>query len=137
MSEHISDLDYENDPLLKFSVQAELSKRYAQDGHEFFLSLVELLERALPDATQVERSGGWFAKKVPTRVVVSLGDIRYTLQDTGRGLVARLERWKHGIALKSEEMPVPDWITALDASLSAHARTSQTARDALSKFSPF
>lgn len=133
----ISDLDYESDPMLKFSVRAELSKRYAQDGREFFLALVDLLERALPDATEVERHGGWFAKKVPARVVVSLGDIRYSLEDTGRGLAARQERWKHGIALKSEEMPVPEWIEALDASLSAHAQTSQTARDALSKFSPF
>jgi len=63
---------FEQQEWVKFGVAATLSKQYASDQRQFLELLVQMLERALPDETTVERKGGIFSKKTVYRVAVSL-----------------------------------------------------------------
>ena len=93
-----------------------------------------MLEAALPGEVDIVRHGGLFAKKTVQKVTVALGDNRYGLEDPGRGnLRATRIRVVRGIALKTEELPVQDWVAELGAFLDERARTSAAAREALSR----
>ena len=124
----------EDEGWLKLGVAAELARKYGQDQRDFLHMLAALLENVLPEATELEQQGGWFAKKTLHRIIVTLGEFRYTLEDPGHGsLLAARTRIVRGIALKTEEIPVHDWIAELGAALDERAKTSQAAREALSK----
>jgi hypothetical protein len=127
--------EFEQQDWLKFGVAAALTKQYSQDQRTFLELLASMLETALPQEVEITRQGGWFAKKKTVqRVAVTLGENRYTLEDPGRGnLRAARTRIVRGIALKTEEIPVQEWVTELGAVLDERARTSQAAREALSR----
>ena len=126
--------DFEQQEWLKFGVAATLSKQYAADQRQFLELLATMLDGALPEEAEVVKRGGLFSKKTVAKVVVSFGDYRYTLEDPGRGpLLASRTRIVRGIALKTEPMPVETWLAELSANLDQRARTSASARDALSR----
>jgi hypothetical protein len=117
----------------RVGVSAALAKSYASDEREFLALLGSLLESALDAETRIERRG-LFGGGAIQRIAIALGDYTYVIEDAGRGpLTAARKRVVRGVALKSEELPVPDWIDALGAAIEARATTSQRARDALSK----
>jgi len=123
---------FEEQEWFKFGVAATLSKQAAGDQREFLNLLAQMLERALPEDTQIERKGGFFAKKTLHKVIVMLGENRYTLEDPGRGpLLASRTRIVRSIALKTESIPVETWVQELGAALDERARSSATAREAL------
>jgi len=67
-------------------------------------------------------------------VSVLLGDYRYSLEDPGQGpLKAARVHVVRGIALKTEEMGVEEWITGIGVVLDERARTSAATREALAK----
>lgn len=114
-------------------VSAALATSYAQDEREFLALLGTLMESALDTETRIERRG-FFGGGAIERITIPLGDYTYIIEDSGRGpLTALRKRLVRGVALKSEQMPVPDWIDALSAAIEERATTSQRARDALSK----
>ena len=126
--------DFEQQEWLKFGVAATLSKQYAQDERQFLEQLAVMLEAALPGEIDIGRRGGFFAKKTVQRVAATLGENRYTLEDTGHGpLQASRTRIVRGIALKTEPLPTQDWLGELGAALDERARTSAHAREALSR----
>ena len=126
--------DFEEQDWLKFGVAAALSKQYAADERVFLELLAQMLERALPNEVEIGKRGGLFSKKTVQRVSVILGDNRYTLEDPGRGsLRAARTHIVRGIALKTEEIPVQEWLEELGAGLEARAHTSAAAREALSR----
>lgn len=117
----------------RVGVSAALAKSYAEDEREFLALLGSLMESALGAETQIDRRG-FFGGGAIRRIIIALGDFTYLIEDPGRGpLIAARKRVVRGVALKSEEMQVPDWIDALGAAIEARATTSQRARDALSK----
>src|SRR5579872_5168238 len=117
--------DIEQEDWLRLGVAATLSRQYAADQRRLLESLGDMLEKALPEATRVERRGGLFSPMKTTAVRVDLGENRYELQDQGRGaLRAARVHVVRGIALKSTEMPVEDWLTELGAALDERARAS-------------
>ncbi len=123
---------FEQQEWVKFGVAATLSKQYASDQRQFLELLAQMLLRALPDETQVDRKGGIFSKKTIARVNVLLGGSRYDLEDPGRGpLIAKRVQIVRGIALKTEEIPVETWLSELGAALDERARSSAAAREAL------
>lgn len=123
---------------MKFSVAAELARSYAADQRDFFQGLALLLENALPEATEIERRGGFLSKKTLHRIVVTLGGNRYVLEDPGRGsLQASRTHIVRGIALKTEEIAVEEWIAELSALLEESAQSSAAAREALSRMVDF
>lgn len=126
--------DFEQQEWLKFGVAATLSKQYAADERQFLEQLAVMLESALSGEIDITRKGSFFTKKRVQRVMVTFGDNRYTLEDQGRGpLQAAKIRIVRGIALKTESMTVPDWLTEIGAALDERARTSAQARAALSR----
>ncbi len=126
--------DFEQQEWVKFGVAATLSKQYAADQRDFLELLAKMLESALPDETEIGRRGGLFSKKTVSRVAVALGENRYTLEDPGRGpLRATRTHIVRGIALKTEEIAVQDWLAELGAALDERARTSAQAREALAR----
>lgn len=126
--------EFEQQEWVKFGVATTLSKQYAADQRDFLERLAQMLERALPDTTEVRRKGGLFSKKTVQKVTVALGENRYTLEDTGSGpLQASRTRVVRGIALKTEPVAVQDWLAELGAELDTQAQTNAAAREALSR----
>jgi hypothetical protein len=125
---------FEQQEWVKFGVAATLSKQYAADQRMFLGLLAQMLESALPDEIEIGRKGGLFAKKTVQRVIVTLGENRYTLEDPGRGpLMATRTRIVRGIALKTETVPVEEWLADLGAALDERAGSSAAAREALAR----
>ena len=125
---------FEQQEWVKFGVAATLSKQYAADQRMFLDLLAQMLEGALPGEVEIGRKGGLFAKKTVQRVTVTIGDYRYTLEDPGRGpLVATRIRIVRGIALKTETIPVEEWLAELGAALDERAGASAAAREALAR----
>lgn len=118
---------------MKAGVAAELARHHQSDAREFFQLLVLLLEGALPEVTVVERRGAFLGKKRPVRVTVALDDYEYALEDTSRQLVAMRRHIVRGIALKTEDIEVAQWIEALSAALEERARSGAKAREALER----
>ncbi len=126
--------DFEEQEWVKFGVAAALSQQYAADQRSFLETLVTLLESAMKDESEIVRRGGFFSKKTVQRILLTLGEDRYTLEDTGRGpLQATRARVVRGIALKTEPISVDEWVTALSAHIDERAKTNQAARDALAR----
>jgi hypothetical protein len=121
---------------LKFGVAASLSKQYTRDQRAFLDLLASMLTQVLPQETEVKYKGGLFsAHKSVHQIRVQLSEWSYTLEDPGRGnLRATRTRIVRGIALKTEEIPVEEWVTALDQEIGERARKSAAARNALAKF---
>jgi hypothetical protein len=117
----------------RVGVSAALAKSYGQDEREFLAVLGTLMESALDTETRIERRG-FFGGGAIERITIPLGDYTYVIEDSGRGpLSAMRKRLVRGVALKSEQMQMPEWIDALGAALEERAATSQRARDALSR----
>lgn len=125
----------EEEGWLKVGVAAALAKEYGSDQRRLLESLASMLDGVLPNETEVRRRGGLFSRKAVHSVRVHLGDYSYTLEDAGKGpLRGTRVRIVRGIALKTEEMPVEEWLEALGEALEDHAQTNGTARAALSRF---
>lgn len=114
-------------------VAGALASSYAQDIRGFLPLLSAVLTASLPEETSIERRGGLFQKEKPVRKVsVTLGDTIYTLEDTGRGpLAAHRIKVVRGIVLKTEPMPVEDWLAELSEAISARAQRNEKAFFAL------
>jgi hypothetical protein len=95
--------------------------------------LADKLEQALPGRVQVERRGTRFLGKDKRveRVQCTLGDRRYVLVardgsvDTQRATAVR------GVVLKTDQIPLDEWLDALAGDLATEAHTSERARLAL------
>ena len=114
-------------------VSGALATNYAQDTRGFMPLLAVVLAAALPNETTVERKGGFFQKEKPVRkVLVALGDDIYTLEDHGHGpLSAHRVKIVRGITLKTEPLPVEDWLTELSQEISVRAQRNEKAYFAL------
>ncbi len=122
-----------NDEFANVGVAGALAHAYAQDARTFLPLLGQVLTSALPEECEIERRGGLFQREKPIRkVTVALGDQIYTLEDLGRGpLAATRAKIVRGITLKTEPLPVEDWLADLSAEISARATQNEKAFFAL------
>jgi len=106
------------------------------DLKTFLDALAVKLEGSLPDYTRVTRQGGIFSREHPVKeVAVSLGDYQYRISRERQGpLVAMRAKVVRGIVLKTEQIPVEQWIEELSEALSLLAGQSVQARAALERF---
>ncbi|HWE61972.1 MAG TPA: hypothetical protein VHB98_09685 [Chloroflexota bacterium] len=120
---------------LRFEVLASSLRADLTDTGLFLSALAEKLGGALPQQCIVERRGGLFAREKPiARVSVELGDYRYMIEKAGHGgLRAARTKVVRGIALKTEEMPVDEWIESLSRDLAQYATRNAQARMALER----
>ncbi|MDX6476323.1 MAG: hypothetical protein QOH95_1834 [Gaiellaceae bacterium] len=116
--------------LLAASLRASSS-----DVKTFVEVLADKLEDALPGRVQVERrSTGWFSKeKRVERVQCELGGQRYLLAARNGVTEARRATAVRGVVLKTEELPLEEWLDSLARDLANEARTSEQAQLALQR----
>lgn len=114
-------------------VSAALANSYAQDSRGFLPLLAGFLEAALPAETTIERRGGLFQKTKPIyKITLTLGEMAYSLEDVGHGaLNAQRSKSVRGIRLKTESVPVEDWLAALSEEITGRAQRSEKAFFAL------
>ncbi len=114
-------------------LSAALASSYAEDARGFLPLLAGFLAAGLPDAATVERRGGLFQKQKPiVKITVALGENTYTMEDTGRGmLLAQRAKTVRGIRLKTEEIPVEEWLAAISEQVAKHAQRNEAAFFAL------
>src|ERR1700730_6338818 len=95
--------------------------------------LAEKLERALPGRVKVERRGARFLAKEKSvqRVECDFGERRYLLAAKDGAVETRRATAVRGVVLKSEALPLDDWIDGLARDLATEARSSDRSRVAL------
>ena len=106
------------------------------DLKTFLDALAIKLEGSLLDYTRVTRQGSIFSRERPVKeVVVSLGEYQYRIGREKQGsLVAVRAHAVRGIVLKTEQIPVDQWIDELSEALAQLASRSAQSRSALERF---
>lgn len=125
----------EDEAWLNAGVAAALARQYTENQLGFLDSLAALLESTLPKHVQVTRGRkllGW--DRPVTALKLELGDYHYAVE-TPKGVpVAHRILVKRGIVLRTEEMPMSDWIQEVGVALEAYADRHENAEAALRKF---
>lgn len=105
------------------------------DLKTFLEALAVKLEGSLPDYTKVTRQG-IFSREHPVKeIAVSLGEYQYRIGREKQGpLVAVRAHMVRGIVLKTEQIPVDQWIEELSEALARLAGHSAQTRAALERF---
>jgi len=117
---------------MEMSVQAALARQYASEQRDFLPFLASMLKSALPNEVQVLEAG--LFKKTVRGVVLTQGENRYVLEDSGRGsLQATFTRVVRGIALKTETLSIQEWLACVGQELDKFAVESEQARRALAQ----
>jgi hypothetical protein len=118
-----------------FDLVAASLRADSGDLETFVEVLATKLEVSFPGNVKVERKGSRFVPGArPVRMIsVPLGDSTFELEhDAGRVTCFR-KAVVRGIALRTEELPLGDWIDGLSAALLAEAASSEAARAALER----
>ncbi|HZU11987.1 MAG TPA: hypothetical protein VFB58_04035 [Chloroflexota bacterium] len=122
----MDDLDFE---MVAASLRAD-----TRDLTTFINVLADKLQGALPDRVMVRRGGGLFSRDKGVRsVAVDLGKTRYELEAERGRLTPRRATAVRGVTLKTEEIPLADWIDELSRELTEEAQRSEGARLALQR----
>jgi hypothetical protein len=116
-----------------FDVLAASLRADARDLELFLEVLAAKLAGALPGRVGVDHEGGLLSRKRVKRVAVDLGEHHYELARAPGGLSGRHSHQVRGITLKTEQLPVEDWITALSRQLAEQAHDSEQGRVALQR----
>ena len=122
------------------SMQVELLaaslRASSTDLKAFMEALAVKLEGSLPNQTKVVRQSGIFSREHPVKEIsVALGDYQYRISRERQGPLAT-ERVKvvRGIVLKTEQVPMNQWIEDLATALAEEAAHSTEAHMALERF---
>lgn len=117
--------------LLAASLRADTT-----DLKAFLEVLAVKLEGALPDQTVVTRQSRLFSREHPVREIqISLGEYHYRISREQQGALSTLRaKVVRGIVLKTEQLPMEQWIEELAEGLAAHAGQNAQARNALERF---
>lgn len=123
----MEDLGFE---LLASSLRAETG-----DMKAFVEALAVKLEGALPDRTTVQRKGGGLfgGQKRVAQISVDMGDQRFELMANNGRIECRRCKAVRGIVLKTEQVPLEEWIDELSRELTTAAQQSEQARMALER----
>lgn len=105
----------------------------SSDLRVFVEVLADKLEQALPGRVQVGRRAVRLLSKEKRveRLQCQLGDQRYLLTARGGSVDTRRATAVRDIVLKTEELPLEQWLEALARDLAAEAQTNERARLAL------
>lgn len=127
------------DDSMKLGVAANLAKHYAGEGRHLLSPLARLFKDTLGERAEVKMAGGFLSKKEICGVVLRLGEWTYALEDAGGDpksgpLAATRTRIVRGIALKTEEMPVAQWLEEVGLALEVEAQQNQAMHEALTKW---
>jgi len=118
-----------------FELLASSLRADSTDLTAFVEALATKLEGALPAQTRVDRrSSGLFSRaKRVHRISVDMGDVRYEIT-SGDGRVEPTRcKAVRGVVLKTERLPLDEWIDDLSRRLTDEAAQSEQARLALQR----
>jgi hypothetical protein len=106
------------------------------DLKAFMEALAAKLEGSLPNQTVVVRHSSLFSREHPVKeITVTLGDYLYRISREKQGpLVTQRAKMVRGIVLKTEQLPMMQWIDELATALAQEAAQSAQARAALERF---
>lgn len=104
------------------------------DTRAFLEALAARLDGAMPGQIAIARGGGLFAKKSVKSITLELGEFNFTITDAGHGkLTAQRVRVVRGVALRTEQVSVDDWLLGVVAELREQAESSSRGREALER----
>ena len=122
---------FEDQAWVQMGVATALAKEFESDQRPFLQLLAKTLEQALPGEAEI-KTEGWFKNKTVVAIAVTLGDLKYTVLDPGRGpLQATRAKIVRGIALKTETVSVEECLQGIGEGLEERAKQSAGARNAL------
>ncbi len=118
-----------------FELVAASLRAGAGDLGAFVEALAVKLEQALPQRTRVRRRApGLFTKrKRVEQIEVNVGEEDYLLAYQRGAVETRRASTVRGIVLKSEPVPLDEWIEGLARAIAAEARSSEQGRGALER----
>ena len=96
-----------------------------------FESLAQRFAGELPDLTRVETRGGFLSSRRVEAFEVGFANELFRMTRGSGRIVAERSEVVRGIALKTEAVPVDEWLRALCEALSAHATSNAATLDAL------
>jgi len=117
--------------LLAASLRADTA-----DLKAFLEALAVKLEGALPQQTVVTRQNKLFSREHPVREIsITLGEYQYRIFREQQGpLITLRAKVVRGIVLKTDQLPMEQWIEELAEGLAKQAEQSFQARSALERF---
>ena len=126
----------ELDSPLQMELLAASLRADSSDAKAFLEALATKLEGSLPDRTMVTRHSNFFSREHPVKeITVSLGDYQYRIGRERQGpIIAQRAKVVRGIVLKTEQVPMEQWIEELAGELAQVAASSAQARSALERF---
>jgi hypothetical protein len=115
-----------------FDLLAASLRADARDLDTFVEALATKLEASLGGHAKVERKrGGLGSAKRVHRIAADLGDEQFELESDGGAVHTRKRKMVRGIALRTDELDLDDWITALSRALVVEAESTERGRAAL------
>ncbi len=126
----------ELDSPLQMELLAASLRADSSDTKAFLEALATKLEGSLPDRTTVTRHSSLFSREHPVKeIAVLLGDYQYRIGRERQGpIMAQRAKVVRGIVLKTEQIPMEQWIEELAGELAQVAASSAQARSALERF---
>lgn len=115
-----------------FELVAASLRADASDLRVFVDVLAEKLAGALPDRTSVEHAGRFGGKRI-RGIAVRLGDAEYRLDHDPPEVACQRRTLVRGIALKTEDLQLDEWIERLSRDLAQEAGSSERGRAALAR----
>ena len=117
---------------LSFDMLAASIRADALDIDAFLEAFALKMSEALPGSVTVERESRLFSAKPRVRMIrIDLDDRRYELIRTKSGLECQTVHRVRDITLKSQPLPLDEWIDALSRQLLEHAERSGRLRKVL------
>ncbi|GAC1628247.1 MAG: hypothetical protein NVS4B7_17420 [Ktedonobacteraceae bacterium] len=126
----------ELDSPLQMELLAASLRSDSTDARAFLEALAAKLAGSLPDQTLVTRHSGLFSREHPVKeITVTMGDYQYRIGRERQGpITTQRAKVVRGIVLKTEQIPMEQWIEELAEALAQIAASSAQARSALERF---
>ncbi|HTD19316.1 MAG TPA: hypothetical protein VK667_07270 [Ktedonobacteraceae bacterium] len=126
----------EVDRPLQMEILAASLRADTTDLKAFLEALAVKLEGSLPNQTTVTRHSSIFSREHPVKEInVTLGDYQYRISRERQGpIITQRAKVVRGIVLKTDQIPLEQWIEELAAALAEVAASNSQARMALERF---
>jgi hypothetical protein len=126
----------EVDRPLQMEILAASLRADTTDLKAFLEALAVKLEGSLPNHTTVTRHSSIFSREHPVKEInVTLGDYQYRISRERQGpIITQRAKVVRGIVLKTDQIPLEQWIEELAAALAEVAASNSQARMALERF---
>jgi hypothetical protein len=121
-----------DDRQLTFDLLAASIRADAVDRHAFLEAFALKMSEALPGSVRIDRQTTLFGRSAPVRSIrLDLDERRYELVQASSGLECHLAHRVRDVTLKTESLPIDEWIDSLSRHLLTHAEQSARVRKVL------